>query len=56
MSKIKKIVNNSLEDDIKPKVVYNSAKLSQYFNIKDPVPQSSLKLFSIQVYITSNCL
>ena len=27
------------EDDIKPRVVYNSAKLSQYFNIKDLVPQ-----------------
>ena len=39
MSKMKKIVSNSLEDDIKPKVVYNSAKLSQYFNMKDPVPQ-----------------
>ena len=39
MSKMKKIVSNSLEDDIKPKVVYNSAKLSQYFNIKDFVPQ-----------------
>ena len=38
MSKVKKIVSNSLEDDIKPKVVYNLAKLSQYFNIKDPVP------------------
>ena len=38
MSKIKQIVSNSLEDDIKPKVVYNSVKLSQYFNIKDPVP------------------
>ena len=39
MSKMKKIVSNSLEDGVKPKVVYNSAKLSQYFNIKDPVPQ-----------------
>ena len=39
MSKMKKIVSNSLEDDIKPKVVYNSTKLSQYFHIKDLVPQ-----------------
>ena len=30
---------NSLEDNIRPKVVYNSAKLSQYFNMKDSVPQ-----------------
>ena len=33
------VKNNSLEDGVKPKVVYNSAKLSQYFNVKDPVPQ-----------------
>ena len=39
MSKMKKIVSNSLEDGVKPKIVYNSAKLSQYFNVKDPVPQ-----------------
>ena len=39
MPKMKKIFINSLKDDIKPKVVYNSANLSQYFNIKDPVPQ-----------------
>ena len=39
MSKMKKIVSNSLEDTVKLKVVYNSAKLSQYFNIKDPVIQ-----------------
>ena len=38
MSNVKKIVSNSLEDDIKSKVVYNLAKLSQYFNIKDPFP------------------
>ena len=37
MSKMKKIVSNSLEDYIKPKFVSNSAKLSQYFNIKHPV-------------------
>ena len=36
---MKKIVNNSLEDGIKWKNVYNSAKLSQCFNVKDPVPQ-----------------
>ena len=36
---MKKIVSNSLEDYIKPKVVYNSAKLSQYFNVKDPALQ-----------------
>ena len=34
---MKKIVSNSLEDGVKPKVVYNSAKLNQYFNVKDPV-------------------
>ena len=39
MSKMKKIVSNSLEDSVKPKVVYNSAKLSQCFNVKDPAPQ-----------------
>ena len=39
MSKMKKIISNSLEDGVKLKVVYNSAKLSQYFNVKDPVPQ-----------------
>ena len=39
MSKMKKIICNSLEDGVKPKVVYNSAKLNQYFNVKDPVPQ-----------------
>ena len=39
MPKMKKIVINSLKDDIKPKVVYNSANLSQYFNIKDPASQ-----------------
>ena len=39
MSKMNKIVSNSLEDYIKPKVVYNSAKLSQYFNMEDPALQ-----------------
>ena len=39
MSKMKKIVSNLLEDGVKPKVVYNSAKLSQYFNEKGVVPQ-----------------
>ena len=39
LSKMEKIVSNSLENDIKPKVVYSSAKLNQYFNIKYPVPQ-----------------
>ena len=24
---------------VKPKIVYNSAKISQYFNVKDPVPK-----------------
>ena len=38
-SKMKKIVSNSLEDGVKLKVVYNSTKLSQYFNVKDHVPQ-----------------
>ena len=37
MSKIKKIISNSY--DFKPKVVYNSSKLSQYFNIKDHISQ-----------------
>ena len=36
ISKMKKIDSNSLEDDIKLKVVYNSPKLSQYFDAKDP--------------------
>ena len=41
MSKeIKEIVRNSLEKGVKTKVVYNSAKLSQYFNEKDPVAHS----------------
>ena len=41
MSKeIKEIVRNSLEKGVKTKVVYNSAKLSQYFNVKDPVAHS----------------
>ena len=39
MSKMNKIVINSLKDDIQPKVVDNSANLSQYFNIEDPVSQ-----------------
>ena len=39
MSKMKKIVCNSLEDVVKPNIVYNLAKLSQYANVKDPVPQ-----------------
>ena len=39
ISKMKKIVSNSLDDGVKPKVVYNSTKLSQCFNVKDPVPQ-----------------
>ena len=39
MSKMKKRVSNSLEDGVKLKVVYNLAKLSQYFNVKDSVPQ-----------------
>ena len=39
MSKMKKIISNSLEDGVKLKLVYNSAKLSQYFNVRDHVPQ-----------------
>ena len=39
MSKMKKIASNSLEDSVKHKIVYNSTKLSQYFNMKDSVPQ-----------------
>ena len=34
-----KIVSNSLEDGVKQKVFYNSTKLSQYFNVKDPFHQ-----------------
>ena len=45
---MKKIVGNSLEGYIKPKVVYNSAKLSQYFNMEDPALQ---KYKSDLVYI-----
>ena len=39
MSKRKRIVINSSEDVVKPKIIYNSAQLSQYFNVKDPAPQ-----------------
>ena len=39
MSKMKKIVSNSLVDGVKPKVAYNLTKLSQYFNVKDLVLQ-----------------
>ena len=39
MLKTMKIVSYSSEDGVKLKVAYNSAKLSQYFNVKDPVPQ-----------------
>ena len=39
MSKMKNIVSNSLEDGVEPKVVSDSTKLSQYFNLNDPVPQ-----------------
>ena len=35
MSKMKKIVSNSLEDGVKPKVIFNLAKPSYYFNKKD---------------------
>ena len=44
MPKRKKIVINSSEDVVKPKIIYNSAKLSQYFNVKDPVPQKKSDL------------
>ena len=47
MSTMKKIVSNSLVDGVKPKIVYNSAKLSQIFNEKDPYP---LKYESDLVY------
>ena len=39
MSKMKKIICNSSEDGAKSKLVYNSAKLGQYFNVNDPAPQ-----------------
>ena len=35
---MKKIVSDSLEDGVKPEVVFNSSKLSQSFNVKDPIP------------------
>ena len=35
LSTKKKIVCNSLENGVKPNIFYNSAKLSQYFNVKD---------------------
>ena len=44
MPKRKKIVINSSEDVVKPKIIYNSAKLSQYFNVKDHVPQKKSDL------------
>ena len=39
MLKMKKLFSNSLEDGVKPKVVFNFAKPSQYFDKKDPAPQ-----------------
>ena len=39
MLKMMKIVSYSSEDGVKLKVAYNSPKLSQYFNVKDPVPK-----------------
>ena len=47
MSTMKKIVSNSLEDGVKLKILYNSAKLSQIFYEKDPY---SLKYESDLVY------
>ena len=38
MRKMKKIVDQSLEEGTKSKVVFNATKLHQYFNVKDPVP------------------
>ena len=45
-----------LEDDIKPKVFYTLAKLSQYFDIKDTVPQKykSDLVYKCRVYKLSN--
>ena len=43
MSKMRKIVSNSLVDGVKPKVAYKWAKLSLYFNVKDPVPQKYIE-------------
>ena len=31
MSNMRKIVSNSFEDDVKPKIVFNLAKTIQYF-------------------------
>ena len=39
MSKMKKTVSISLENGVKPKIVYNSDKLSQHLSLKYPVPQ-----------------
>ena len=39
ISKLNKIVSNLLEDGVKSKIVYNSAKLSRYFNVKHFNPQ-----------------
>ena len=53
---MKKIVNNSLEDGIKWKNVYNSAKLSQCFNVKDPVPQKDKSDLVYKCYINVHVL
>ena len=41
MSTEKNLVSNLLGVGVKPKIVYNSAKLTQYFNVKDAVPYKS---------------
>ena len=49
ISKMKKIVSNVLEYDIKLNVFYNFAKLSQYFNTKDPAPQKCKSYLNVHV-------
>ena len=49
MSKMKKIVSNVLEYDIKLNVFYNLAKLSKFFNTKDPVPQKYKSYLNVHV-------
>ena len=46
---MKKIVSNVLEYDIKLNVFYNLAKLSKFFNTKDPVPQKYKSYLNVHV-------
>ena len=49
MPKMKKIVSNVLGYHIKPNVFYNLAKLSKFFNTKDPVPQKHKSYLNVHV-------